>query len=304
MEPRATINEHYVPKAYLDAFTNLDGQISVFDKVTRRLFLTNPRNVASERKFNDFPQTLDSSNPALYQFVEKGLAGIESKGIPLLRKTVENALSIEIPTLRSPRILSSKDRTNLAALTALQLARTRKDRELAQKIFSEVGLELLKEAKNDHDREVSAQNLDRTYNEDYIKRQHLEFLFDAASKFAAILESKLIYLAVNRTAVPFWTSDYPVVRDSHQGRSSLPVDGLSSPKVKIVYPLSPQVAMIFLDPIWYSHWEGWNGKVKAISKQEVNHFNELQVKQSYRFVFSSSDRMQRAQMVCSENGLG
>ena len=48
-------NHHYVPQFYLKGFSdpNLQNeQLHVIDKVDRRHFVTNPRNIASQRDFN------------------------------------------------------------------------------------------------------------------------------------------------------------------------------------------------------------------------------------------------------------
>jgi uncharacterized protein DUF4238 len=47
-------NQHTVPQSYLRRFAVQRDMIWVFDKVTRRSFLTNVRNVASEAGFYDF----------------------------------------------------------------------------------------------------------------------------------------------------------------------------------------------------------------------------------------------------------
>lgn len=301
MKQNKIVNQHYVPQGYLTAFTNNSDQLFAYDKAEGKLFSTSPRNVASERYFNDFSATLDPTNKTAYQSIEKAFASIESKGIPLLRRAVEIVLSVEKPSSKIPKILPSKARLNLAAFVALQLTRTKKDREFVEEVYTKIGTELMRATARDVAPEVDPQNLVQRYSEDYIKWQHLEFLFDAAPHFAKVLESKIIYFALNRTTTPFWTSDSPVVRDMQAIQSFMPIDGLSSPKIKIIYPLSPMVAMVFLDPIGYQHLKEWDGRARQISKQEVSHFNELQVKQSYRFIFSPNDQVQRAQMICTEH---
>src|SRR5258708_17506977 len=49
-------NQHFVPQSYLQRFTATADQakIWIFDKVTRRSFDSNVRNVASETHFYDF----------------------------------------------------------------------------------------------------------------------------------------------------------------------------------------------------------------------------------------------------------
>jgi hypothetical protein len=48
--------QHYVPQGYLRGFTDEDGHLFAFDKVTSKVFNTNPLNVAAEQGFYDLPQ--------------------------------------------------------------------------------------------------------------------------------------------------------------------------------------------------------------------------------------------------------
>ncbi len=75
-------NHHYVPQFYLRGFSdpNLKNeQLHVIDKVDRRRFVTNPRNIASQRDFNRINLPDYSPNE-----VEKRLAQIESRVAPVL----------------------------------------------------------------------------------------------------------------------------------------------------------------------------------------------------------------------------
>lgn len=49
-------NHHYVPQSYLRRFSSDGTQVHVFDKFTRRSFVTNVKNVASETYFHDVPE--------------------------------------------------------------------------------------------------------------------------------------------------------------------------------------------------------------------------------------------------------
>ena len=82
-------NHHYVPQFYLKGFSdpNLQNeQLHVIDKVDRRHFVTNPRNIASQRDFNRINLPDHSINE-----VEEHLAQIESRVATVLRSIAENA---------------------------------------------------------------------------------------------------------------------------------------------------------------------------------------------------------------------
>ena len=76
-------NHHYLPQGYLGAFTNTgtrEGQLYVFDLVTRRSFRTRPRNVAAEKDFNRF-----EANGYSPDFLETSLSGVEGAATSVMR---------------------------------------------------------------------------------------------------------------------------------------------------------------------------------------------------------------------------
>lgn len=64
--------EHYVPRAYLDAFANAKKQCNVFDKINGKFFVANVQKVLSERYLYDFDKELTAGFPEVdEQAVEK-----------------------------------------------------------------------------------------------------------------------------------------------------------------------------------------------------------------------------------------
>jgi hypothetical protein len=295
------INQHYVAQSYLAAFTSEKEQVYVFDKVTRKVFPTGIRNVASEREFNDYSATLDPADAANFQIIEKKLSEIEGQGARItkvLLRLIKNRTSFKTT---NAVVVPYKPLRNLAMLTALQLVRTKESREFARDVYTKLGTSLMKATARDVAPDVDPNNLAMEYSEDYIKWQHLQSMFEMAPDLAKTLLTRLFYVGVNRTSIPFWTSDNPVVRDAQAVQTWAPIDGLTSPFMKVIYPLSPEVALFFVDPDGFKHLQDWHCKPRLLSKSEVIHLNELQVKQSYQRVFSSEPKFERAQMLCTEN---
>ena len=46
---------HFVPRFYLERFTDLDGHVWTFDKVTGKVFASSPSKLACERGFYEAP---------------------------------------------------------------------------------------------------------------------------------------------------------------------------------------------------------------------------------------------------------
>ncbi len=197
-----TINQHYVPQSYLSAFANAKEQLAVFDKTNLRSFETNYRNVAAEREFNDFSGTLDPTDAASFQSIEKSLALIEDKGARLIReltKFCEDRTAVSRSIWR-----------NLCAWTALQLLRTKESREVYRQAQTELGNALMRDTAPDLTPDIEVDNLTLSYSEDYIKWRHLCYVFESSNDFANLLEGKILQIWFNTTRVPFWTSDHPV----------------------------------------------------------------------------------------------
>jgi hypothetical protein len=88
-------NQHYVPQFILRRFANADGRMWVYDKWSKRSFVTNPRNVASENAFYDVEINGESIS------IEPAMCAIENAAL--------NSVNSMIDT-RSLAVLSSEDR--------------------------------------------------------------------------------------------------------------------------------------------------------------------------------------------------
>ncbi|MBK7841721.1 MAG: DUF4238 domain-containing protein [Candidatus Obscuribacter sp.] len=233
--------------------------------------------------------------------IEKKLGDIEAQGARIIERLLQ--LVRTRITLKSTDefTVPENQRRNLAFLVSLQLLRTKESREFARSVYTQLGTSLMKATAQDVSPGIDPSRLDMEYSEDYIKWQHLQSVFEMAPDLAKTLLTRLFYVGVNRTSTPLWTSDHPVVRDAQPVQKKVPFDGLKSPFMKVVYPISPEVALLFVDPTGYSHMRDWHCKLRLLQKNEILHLNELQVKQSYQRVFSSTSNLNRAQIICTEN---
>lgn len=296
-----SLNQHYVAQSYLRNFANTKGQIKVFDKVTGEEFTTNVRNVASERGFNDYSDTLDSDKPELFQFYERRLSEFEEKAGRVVGKIIEIAEKQRVSHYSDFRTVPIRQRKNIALILCMQMLRTRTSREFLRDLYSKLGSCLMRATARDLAPDIDAADLDMNYDDDYIRKQHLEGLFELSRLLAKGLLSRLFYIGINPSSIQLWTSDNPVVLDCQRIQNVVPYDGIKSPGIKIVYPLSPRVAAIFIDPFRFSHLQCWESKFKVLTKKEVLRFNELQVKQSCSRVFSNGASFNRARMILTEN---
>jgi hypothetical protein len=76
-------NHHFVPQGYLAGFTDCgtrDGQLFVYDRASRSVFHTKPRNVGAERDFNRIE--VDRYDPDV---LERALGEFEDRAISVIR---------------------------------------------------------------------------------------------------------------------------------------------------------------------------------------------------------------------------
>lgn len=273
--------EHYVPQCYLSSFVIKPKKHSIhcFDKTKPRSFVVNIRNVASERSFYDVPD-----DPQ--QTVEKVLANIESCFKSVHRKILDH---------RKLDLLTAEDRMSLASFVVSQELRTREHREAIKDTARQVRERLSKEKLTD---EFKARyNMDSLETEEGAKAMHLGFL-KRIPLYADILLQMRWLLFVNRTPIPLWTSDQPINRYN-------PVDarprgnlGLLCKGIELHFPLSPQMVLVFTDPILS---QPLPNEYEIDDVQNIMFENLLQVVNSTRYVFSRSDDFSFALEILKKN---
>ena len=130
-----------------------------------------------------------------------------------------------------------------------------------------------------------------------VKQQHLK-LIGEAPEFATYIYSMKWILLENKLGVPFWTSDNPVVRFNPLYHGPYGNLGYLSSGIRLHYPLTPQLTMVFCDPFHYEHQSTYN-EVKMVDN--VVFENSLQAMQSARHLFSISSDFSLADSILDEN---
>jgi len=295
-----TKRQHTVPRCYLERWVNPGtGNISTFDKITRKTYDTSVWNVAQERFFYDLhPEAIEPGhrNTGIdLQAVEKGLAAVEG----YFARALDALLGEGEPKGVHPGL-----RWMLAIQVAIQWMRTRRYRdvivELSEKTMQAHADELVRRNFPDLPREHYPTV---TLEEHSVSALHNQFFFDQDrwEQLAGVLVNHIWMLVVNEASVPFYTSDHPVVR-----RANLPDDrtggiGIDSPGVEFFMPVSPKYGLVMLERTFFRHFEQYDGGQAVVSSDKVDELNGLQVEQSHRHLFSSTGDFTTAQRVCEEN---
>lgn len=123
---------------------------------------------------------------------------------------------------------------------------------------------------------------------------------------ASALSDFIWILAVNKSGVPFYTSDHPVVLRVHgheHGHRCVHVWQFPQPGSELLFPLSPTAMFYAYDR---NSWEGL-GRVNGFSspveftRELVEGDNIAQIGHSRRFVFCNQDAFDAARCFCLEH---
>lgn len=322
--------EHYVPQCYLRNFriTGEDYKINVFDKKKPEVrIFQNIEDVASERYFYDIKidkileELPESERDKLiaqmgdqYEFyknddkqhIEKFFSKIiEGNYSNVLKSIIEKAEGSNAWCIKNCFCMSQQEKEIMALFISLQFWRTKKQREMLKEGLTKISKTLLCKIYNveygDTDGKISEDDIETAIGKESMKLQHAKFMFDKdrIKEFTQIFQNHLWVIYINRTKVPFWTSDSPIVLNNGTG--------IASKGIEIIFPLSDKVALGMYDRKMYSEifseiFTRDDRIYIELKKEEiVLDYNKLQVSECYRCVYSSNSDFSVAEKMCKDN---
>jgi len=126
-------NQHFVPRFYLQNFTNDKGKIFAFDLTTKKSFGTSIDNVASKKYFYDF-ESLDEF--AGDQLIEKSMSQFEGESATTINKYLR---FLQEGSMKDQEV---QDRIDLAEYILIQMHRTVQSREIGKHLAKEMEQQL------------------------------------------------------------------------------------------------------------------------------------------------------------------
>ena len=231
MKPTGTPQvQHYVPKFILRSFGTgrRRSQVFVYDKHEDRVFLSSIANMAAERRFYDIE-------------VDDKTASLE----PLL-SDLESEASVLIATIRSKQsigFLSDEDRVVLSNFLAVQMLRTRQQREILRDFDESLRHQMKR-------RGIELDDIPdfRPLTDQDIKLMSMRMLL-RPEQFAAHLITKSWVLLSSPQPGAFFCSDNPVALQNTEQSTYLGGNlGLAVPGIEIYFPLSPKLVLALYCP--------------------------------------------------------
>lgn len=295
---------HYVPQLHLRHFANAKTSrgkknytVYFYDKKDDIQSKVNIKKAAMENYFHGKGEA--------GQIIEKTMGRFETEVAPVYRDLI---------SFEDHRILENIEfRVILSAFITVQHIRTLKSREEIRATFRMAKEELF--GQFDEVNQESREVIEDYYSEE-VEEVHLSLINqEVLSDLTKILYDKKWILLENNTNFPFWTSDNPVARYNPLDLSPYGNLGVACWGIQIYFPLNTKLCLCLLDPERYREYNNLE-KVKSQDikqniknaekciiedKDDIEFINGLQVKESYRQVFSKFDNFSLAKKMIKEN---
>lgn len=304
-----TKKEHYVPRCYLKRWKNCKEQVHVYDKHLKKARINNVYDVACEHFYYDIDYHELSKDKIAFlksvginpeddeQFIEHFLAEyIEDSYSQLLAKIVDKDISPWYE--KNCYFVDNQDRVKLALCLVFQYIRTKATRDSI----------------------VNSSNcLEKLLNEMHCSKETIE-QYTIKQKEERIIQGNMLLdidhivdlmqsfcnltwiLGVNRTDVPFYTSDNPIGTCPHIKNPIMSMSGIGSKGVEVFLPLSPNHILLMFDGSYHKEIVPYNGRYVSLDDiADIEHYNRLCTYNSSRCVFSSSSNFSIIENILLKN---
>jgi hypothetical protein len=271
--------QHFVPRFYLNNFTDSESNIYAFDIIKGESFSSTIENIAHQKYFYDY-EPLDQLI-GREQVIEKALANSEAKQAILLRKLVANLNANDVSAL------TRDDYRQLADYIITQQTRTPESRIKGTQLASEM------------ERQLRA----RGASEDFIKASGLEAeKYDPQfQQIYALLTSRVLrdiedlcdrywIFWSNKTKHNFYTSDHPVVGYLHTKKA-----------YEIYFPITPRYSVSILVKDLFPLMVDKHQKINELRDPEnVKFYNIRMLEQCNRQIYNAENDFRLAERIIKE----
>lgn len=292
---QSTHKQHTVPQFYLRQFANENGLLIAYDKSTGKNFAVRVQDAAQKHGFFSVPEIDGDSGSG--QFAETLLQRYESPAAKAVRKVLKAIGSGVL------KVISEENRLILAEFMAVQYQRG----QVARSRMAELNRAFYKIAQLLPD-SPQLQELSPAVDGKELTRYHLESGLkpERIQTYAEVLKGHVWGLHINRTGVPFYTSDSPLVLHTHVREPGFGI-GLGSYGVEVCMPLTPHCMLVLTEREWMSKANPGYLKRDAHAwsmenPENVTFYRSIQVRDAYRFVYSQMENdFELAEEMCTSH---
>jgi Protein of unknown function (DUF4238) len=319
-----TKKEHYVPRFYLERFSNLSRsgnqkKIWVFDKITQKSpYSSDIKDTATSNYFYDF--LFDWIEEDKKKVFDTHLQKREDCIAPFYRKFEKRLtciLKLDDRQKYKTKIIKKGQKKYWSSILAVQALRTPEFRNLLKEVkrkaeeekispcfleqkvdesinqikkhFPRLSAELIKEIRISLINSTS-QVVDSLYADKSIVLPHYNFFRNHVDGLSKIFLKHKWVIGINQTNIPFYTSDHPVVIPYFE-------TGYSSEGVEILFPINSKVIFVVRDK---KHPRSNEGDCKLVNliEDEIISYNQAQVHCSKQFIYCQENKFELAQKIC------
>jgi hypothetical protein len=264
---------HYVPRFYLNRFTDPSGYLWIWERDQDRVFRTKPNRVAAEKDFYRIAELAEQGHDPLlmekqFSHLEGEVAQITGQWLDWLR-AMKPQEKIEVPDV---------NRDLVSLHMALQFFRTADARDILAAFVEE-------------------QQQPKALSSAEKQKLHLELLWNSAMfrELATRIKNATWIFGRNTTSLPFISSDNPVAFRTADNSRWLKA-GIYSAGTYSVFPLAPDIVM-YCHPAEHP-WEKLGVFDRCLSpvsftEEMVESENGAQVFMASRFIISQRNDFSR-----------
>ena len=328
-----TKKEHYVPRCYLENFATAQNRIDVFDKWKMMVRQNQDiMNIAMENGFYDLDlipllQKMDKDVLAKAKIDLMEILGVDKwdeaekilgdpkviekkhfvklEGIysSLLKSLIKKSYNGSSWVIQNCYALSEEEKVHLALFIAIQFIRTKRFRDTLSDMVAGAAQVLAYKSQLHVEDALPKEAFEVKANPEFIKLQHSSMILnpEMSIQIAEILCSHTWVMCVNKTQIPFITSDDPVVRIPHKIDPYISHAGFASEEIEIVFPISPTLMLCMGDSNTYGHCLQDRRFIEISDPEQVEYYNMYQVFNSYRCVFSASHDFASIKKYCEDH---
>lgn len=304
-----TKNQHYVPRCYLNRWTNERHQINVFNKQKEKEWISNVYDVACERFFYDISYNelsasaldflhLNGVNPEEdEQFIEHFFSEqVEGEYANLLKRLIDKDISSWYE--KNCFFISKENKFLMSICLVYQYIRTKSVRDSINDT-SKCMEQWIKDMNCDG--EIMKRYLIGNHEKEIIQG-NMFFDINNVTELTKSFCSLTWILGINRTNTPLFTSDHPIGTYPHIKDPIMSMSGIRSRGVEVYFPLSPNHILIMWDAEYHTEFRGQDRKYVSITEVgDIERYNRLCAYNSGQFVFANEPGFDTVRKMLNDN---
>jgi len=323
-----TKKEHYVPRFYLEKFSNLspsgkEYKIWIFNKRSQQIpYSNNIKKTAVDGYFYDFPVDLvGEENKKIFDEYLQKTENIIAPFYKKFEKRLSYVLRLDDNQKYKTKVIKKREKKYWSYILAVQVLRTPEFRNLLKEVKQKATNEniiqrILEQDSRDHIEQIKtaipklssefieniqdllvgavSEIVNVLYNDKLMSIPHYNFFLNHSCKLSKKFAKHKYMIGVNQSNIPFYTSDHPVARIPYIET------GYNSEGIEILFPINSELILIIRDKKHPRNNER-DGKLIILGKEEVTNYNKAQVYCSNQFIYCKENRFDLAQLLCQEN---